>query len=310
MNYPHKNAIEINNLVKRYGPSLVLDNIDLTVPTGCIFGLLGPNGAGKTTLIEILEGIRRPDSGSVAVCNVDPVKFSREIKHLVGVQLQETHLNEMNTVSEVFELFASLYFNESNPIEIIKTVKLYGSENKLYRDLSGGKRQLVAIGLALLGQPDLIFLDEPTVGLDVHARIEIYEVIKNIRLSGKTVFLTTHYLEEAEDLCDLIAILDGGKLIACGTPRELIDDDLQDKSIINFELQSPISEASIHELFDVTNFGLQGNSCTVRVQDVQKFFQEIIKYSVEQNNPIVSIGTRKNKLQDVFIKLTKGPNNA
>jgi len=309
MDRSFENAIEVNNLVKLYGHSLALDNINFIVPAGCIFGLLGPNGAGKTTLIEILEGIRYPDSGVVTVFNMDPLKFSREMKRLIGVQLQETCLNEMNTVSEIFDLFSSFYSNAKNWTEIVKVVKLNGSEDKLYRDLSGGKKQLVAIGLALIGQPNLIFMDEPTVGLDVHARIEIYEVIKDIRFSGRTVFLTTHYLEEAEDLCDLVAILDRGKLVAIGNPRKLMDEDLHEANLVSFELKSPISEAQMDEIFDVSNVVFSNGCCTVTVLDTVKFTESLVKYSGDTKNPIISIFTHKNKLQDVFIKLTKNPND-
>lgn len=211
--------ISVENLVKEYQGVRVLDGVSLEVGAGVIFGLLGRNGAGKTSLMEILEGLRPATSGKVRVCGLDPWKNSVELKRVVGAQRQESVLNDLNTTGEIFRLFSSFYAKAEPWRDIMCRIGLDHKEKELYRNLSGGQRQLLAIGLALLGNPHLLFLDEPTVGLDVHARSEIHSIVRSLKSKGTTVVLSTHYLEEAEELCDTVAILNAGRLVTFANPE-------------------------------------------------------------------------------------------
>jgi len=298
-------AIFTKNVIKSYENLEVLKGVDLSVPTGSIFGLLGPNGSGKTTLLEIIEGIRRPDGGKVLICNFDPFEYPKEIKHLVGAQLQDTKLNSLNSVGEILQLFSSFYSKDTNWKRVAETVKLTDHIKKLYKDLSGGQKQLLAIGLALLGNPDVLILDEPTVGLDVNARDQIYQVIKNVKSAGKTILLTTHYLEEAEVLCDFVAILDKGEIIATGNPKSLCKSHLANDDNIIFSLSSFIAPDDISRSLNGLKIRYANGKYTTIASDIGAFSKDLSHYSTLTNNPILSINIIENKLEDVFKKLTE-----
>jgi ABC-2 type transport system ATP-binding protein len=216
-------ALRVQGLRKAYDDVIAVDSLDLQVQTGECFGLLGPNGAGKTTTIEICEGLLAADSGSVEVLGRRWESDARDLRELLGIQLQDTQLSEKLTVDETLTLFQSFYREARDVGEVINQVELEEKRNSRVGALSGGQKQRLAIACALVGNPQLLFLDEPTTGLDPVARRQLWDLISKFQAEGKTIVLTTHYMEEAERLCDRVAIVDHGHVIAMGTPRELID---------------------------------------------------------------------------------------
>ena len=206
----------------RDGPVVAVDGLDLEVPTGECFGLLGPNGAGKTTTVEILEGLNKPTSGEVEVLGRQWATEARDIRERIGVTLQETRFPEKSTVLELVSLFRGFYHTGLEPVDVLGRVSLDAKSNSYVEQLSGGQRQRLAVAVALVGDPELLFLDEPTTGLDPQSRRQLWDVILHLRARGRTTVLTTHYMDEAERLCDRVAIVDHGKVIALGSPRELI----------------------------------------------------------------------------------------
>ena len=217
-------AIHCAGLVKRYGDVVAVAGLDLTVETGECFGLLGPNGAGKTTTIEILEGLTIPDAGAVEVLGMhwDDGAGGRALRERLGIQLQDTQLGDKLTVAETVALFRSFYRRKHSVDEVLGLVQLEEKRGARIGTLSGGQKQRLAIACALVNRPELLFLDEPTTGLDPQSRRQLWEIIGTFRAAGNTVLLTTHYMEEAERLCDRVAIMDHGRVIALGTPRQLI----------------------------------------------------------------------------------------
>jgi ABC-2 type transport system ATP-binding protein len=213
--------LQVENLVKRYGDVEAVRGVSFNVEEGEVFGLLGPNGAGKTTTVEILEGLRTPDGGRVSVCGFDPQRDSDALKHEIGAALQSTSLPDKLRVMEALRLFASFYRRRRNPEELLKRFGLEEKRNAFYSQLSGGQKQRLALAMALVNDPKMLFFDEPTAGLDPQVRREIYDIIEELRREKKTILMTTHYIEEAERLCDRVAIVDHGKVIALGSPREL-----------------------------------------------------------------------------------------
>jgi len=216
-------AIRCQGLVKRYGPDvLAVDGLDLEVRRGECFGLLGPNGAGKTTTVEILEGLLEPTAGEVEVLGARWDRDAPALRERLGITLQETHLPERLTVEEVVALFRSFYRRGRTVGEVIGLVSLEEKRRTWYERLSGGQKQRLAVACALVGDPELLFLDEPTTGLDPQSRRQLWEVVHGYRSAGRTVLLTTHYMDEAERLCDRVAVVDRGRVIALGAPRELV----------------------------------------------------------------------------------------
>lgn len=216
-------ALTVKGLRKSYGSVLAVDGLDLEVRVGECFGLLGPNGAGKTTTIEICEGLLARDGGSVVVLGKTWEKSPEELKQLLGIQLQDTQLSEKLSVDETLSLFRSFYAEPRTVAEVIAMVQLEEKQHARVGTLSGGQKQRLAFACALVGNPQLIFLDEPTTGLDPQSRRQLWTLIESLRESGRTIVLTTHYMDEAERLCDRIAIVDHGHVIALGTTRELMD---------------------------------------------------------------------------------------
>jgi ABC-2 type transport system ATP-binding protein len=214
-------AIAVRGLVKRYGDTVAVDGLDLTVAVGETFALLGPNGAGKTSTIECCEGYRRPDGGTVRVLGFDPRRDARRLRPRVGLMLQEGGVYPLARPAEVLELFAAFHRDPLDPAELLDRVGLDGARRTRFRDLSGGQKQRLALALAVVGRPDVVFLDEPTAGLDVASRRDTWEHVRELRTQGVTVVLSTHLLDEAEELADRVAIVDHGRLVALGTPDEL-----------------------------------------------------------------------------------------
>ena len=214
--------IQVENLYKNYGAVEALRGVSFAVEQGEVFGLLGPNGAGKTSTVEILEGMRVPDRGSARVCGLDPEKSGEAFKERIGAVLQSTALPDKLRVKEAIDLFANFYRHHADTDELLRRFQLEEKRTAFYSQLSGGQKQRLALAMALVNEPEVVFLDEPTAGLDPQVRREIYGIIEQLKQSKKTVLLTTHYIEEAERLCDRVAIVDAGKIIAIGTPRDLL----------------------------------------------------------------------------------------
>jgi ABC-2 type transport system ATP-binding protein len=217
-------ALEITNLRKRYGQKLAVDDLSLRVGEGEIFGILGPNGAGKTTTVECAEGLRHPDGGTVRVFGVDPYRDRTAARQLVGVQLQESQLQDKMTVAEAISLYASFYPRHADTEELLNRLGLTEKRDTRYRRLSGGQKQRLSIALALVGSPRLVVFDELTTGLDPAARRESWRLVTELRDAGVTVLLVTHYADEAERLCDRVALIQSGRVVACGRPDELISN--------------------------------------------------------------------------------------
>ncbi len=211
-------CISVENLHKSYGDFQAVRGIDLEVRSGEVYGLLGPNGAGKTTTLEILEGLRPRTSGAVSVLGLDPASQSNEIKDRIGVSLQATNLPDKMKVHEALDLFAAFYTQNADRDQLLKRLQLWDKKDALYKTLSGGQKQRVALALALVNDPSLLFLDEPTTGLDPQVRLEIHNVIQELKQDKRSILITTHYIEEAERLCDRVAIIDAGKIIERGSP--------------------------------------------------------------------------------------------
>lgn len=216
--------IKVLGLTKRYGSLTAVDNISFEVHRGEIFGMLGPNGAGKTTTVEMLEGMRDPDSGTALIDGIDVIKAPQAVKAIIGVQLQTAAFFDKLSLLELVSLFGSLYRQKVDAAQVLRTVELTDKARSRYKELSGGQKQRLSIATALVNDPLVLFLDEPTTGLDPQARRHMWGLIKTLQEDGKTILLTTHYMEEAEELCDRVAIIDRGVIVAMKSPDNLIDD--------------------------------------------------------------------------------------
>jgi ABC-2 type transport system ATP-binding protein len=294
--------IKGNNLTKRYSKLVAVDGISFEVFEGEIFGLLGPNGAGKTTTMECVEGSRNLDGGTVSIFDLDPIHDLVALNDRMGVQLQESQLQKRIKVGEAIQLWASLY---SNPIDadlLLKQLGLTDKRNKWFMNLSGGQKQRLFIALALINDPDVVFLDELTTGLDPQARRAIWDLILDIKQRGKTVFLTTHLMEEAERLCDRVAIIEHGKLIAMGTPEKLVEEHCPQRSVI-FLTSTKIDIKLFIEISGILDVHQQGG--TIRLKGIgDGFISEIIHCIAHQNIQVQNFRTELSTLEDVFLKLT------
>ena len=296
-------AIEVTNLHKTYGDIKAVNNISFTVAQGEIFGMLGPNGAGKTTTMEIVEGLRTADAGSVTVLGMNVKQHPREVKANIGVQLQTTALYPRLTVSEVLDLFGS-FFPKSLPVpELIELVGLEDSRNKLCINLSGGQQQRLSVALSLVNDPQILFLDEPTSGLDPQARHNIWDVIKLGHERGKTVFLTTHYMEEAERLCERVAIIDHGEIIATDQPERLVEQHFQEEAI-EFELDQSVALDELRQLAGATNALIENGRVTVYSNSVPTTISALLELARQRNIELTDLYVRRATLEDVFLKLT------
>jgi ABC-2 type transport system ATP-binding protein len=242
---PKKKIIEVKNLVKKYDDLIAVNDISFDVYEGEIFGLLGPNGAGKTTTLEIMETLREQTSGEVIVDGLSVTKQKNEVKKIIGVQLQQSGFYPNLTLVELINLFAGLYNTDTDPMIILKMVDLKEKAKAIYKNLSGGQKQRFAVATTIINKPKIVFLDEPTTGLDPQARRNLWELITNIRDSGSTVMLTTHYMDEAEKLCDRVGIIDMGKVIELDTPDNLIDNLLAK----GFTREEKLKHASLEDVF-------------------------------------------------------------
>jgi len=298
------NVITVNDLHKHYGEVKAVDGISFEVHEGEIFGFLGPNGAGKTTTIEIIEGYRKPDSGEVTVLGLDPRKDGYELKERIGIMLQETALYQDLRVGELLRLFASYYRNPVDPDALLEMIGLQEKRRAFVREISGGQRQRVALILTLTNDPELLFLDEPTAGLDPQSRRVTWEWIARAREEGKTVFLTTHYIEEAEDLCDRVAIIDHGKIIALDTPKRLMAG-LQVEQRIEFVIEGALDVARLEAIPGVTKALDEGQGAfTIYAPEAQPALKSLITLAETEGFTLRGLTVEGATLEDVFIQLT------
>jgi ABC-2 type transport system ATP-binding protein len=296
-------AIECRGLKKYYSDVKAVDGLELLVERGECFGLLGPNGAGKTTTIEILEGLTTPDDGEVRVLGLNWRDNERELRERIGISLQETQLSDKITVIETLRLFRSFYKSGRDPEELMRDLSLDEKRDARYGKLSGGQKQRLAVACALVGSPDLLFLDEPTTGLDPQSRLELWEVVGRFRATGGTVLLTTHYMEEAQRLCDRVAIVDHGHLIALGTPAELIAR-LEAANIIEFRSDPPLPEAACVELPGCHGATAKDGAWMLRVDSLADAVPRLLSTVDRHGAKLISLSTHAATLEDLFVSLT------
>ncbi|HJP95226.1 MAG TPA: ABC transporter ATP-binding protein [Pyrinomonadaceae bacterium] len=297
-------AVRCAGLVKRFTDVTAVNGLDLEVFVGECFGLLGPNGAGKTTTIEILEGLTSPDEGSVELLGQHWNNHDeRALRERIGVQLQETQLPEKVTVAETLRLFRSFYKRGHSVDEVIQTVALEEKRNARVGKLSGGQKQRLAVACALVSDPELLFLDEPTTGLDPQARLSLWDIVEKFRTRGGTILLTTHYMEEAARLCDRVAIMDHGKIIALGTPAELIES-LGADQVIEFSAASALADDALTNLPAVKHLHKRGEIYALTVSEIGVALPALLAEIKRQQSEVVTLTTHQATLEDVFVSLT------
>ena len=297
-------VITVENLRKYYGNVKAVDGISFEVQEGEIFGFLGPNGAGKTTTIEMIEGYKTPDSGRVTALGLNPCKDGYALKERIGIMLQETALYPDLQVGELLRLFASYYRRPVDPYALLEMIGLEEKERAFVRELSGGQKQRLAFILTLINDPELLFLDEPTAGLDPQSRRAIWEWIRLAREKGKTVFLTTHYIEEAEALCDRVAIIDHGKIIALDTPKRLIAG-LDVKHRIEFVTDGAVDSVRLEGISGVDKaLEASKGAFVLYVQETQSVLKELMALAERNGLALRDLRVEGATLEDVFIELT------
>ena len=299
-------AVRVRNLKKRYKDVIAVDGIDLEVRTGECFGLLGPNGAGKTTTIEICEGLNTADSGDVDVLGMRWATHADALRQRLGIQLQDTQLSDKLSVLETLELFRSFYDRGPAPDDLIALVQLNDKRDARVIALSGGQKQRLALACALAGDPDLLFLDEPTTGLDPQARRQLWDLIEAFRRAGRTILITTHYMDEAQRLCDRVAIVDRGKVIALGTPAELIASigvsHLVELAVT--ETGRPLDLAAIRGIDGVHDASRGNGTISVQAVDLHRVLPTLLQELRRLEIPLTELRTHSATLEDVFVSLT------
>jgi ABC-2 type transport system ATP-binding protein len=297
-------VIAVEDLRKSYDKLEAVKGIAFQVSEGEVFGLLGPNGAGKTSTVEILEGLRPRSSGSATVLGFDPDRQKQQLKDRIGVCLQATNLPAKIRVEEALELFASFYTRSASPEQLLKRLQLLEKRDAFYETLSGGQKQRLALALALVNDPQLLFLDEPTTGLDPQIRLEIHGLITEMKAERRTVVLTTHYIEEAERLCDRVAIMDEGRIVAMGTPREL-QQKSKSQSLIQVMCAQPLN-GNLPQWPDAleSKLGHEGRELTVYSNRPARTLFEIMKWLDQQGIQLDDVHLKRPTLEDVFVELT------
>lgn len=299
-------ALRVRNLRKAYKDVVAVDGLDLEVRPGECFGLLGPNGAGKTTTVEICEGITPQDSGEVELLGLNWNSDAAELRQRLGIQLQDTQLSEKLTVFETVRLFRSFFRQGPAASEVIALVQLEEKQKSRVGNLSGGQKQRLAVACALVGDPDLLFLDEPTTGLDPQARRQLWELIEEFKHSGRTILLTTHYMDEAQRLCERVAIMDHGKEIALGTPRELIAS-IGAEQMVEFSVGDTATEldaSALRRIEGVCDVRSENGSVEMRVAELHTAMPALLDELDRQGVPLTELRTHSATLEDVFVTLT------
>ena len=300
MNEP---VIQAVNLRKNYGSVVALRGVSFEVQAGEVFGLLGPNGAGKTTTIEILEGLRLPDAGTASVAGLDPQTAGLDLKQEVGAVLQSTNMPDKLRVQEALALFTGFYRRRADPELLLKRFQLEEKRQAFYSQLSGGQKQRLAIALALVNDPRVLFLDEPTAGLDPQVRREIYNIIEELKNEKKTILLTTHYIEEAERLCDRVAIVDSGRIIAQGTPRELKHRSAG-TTRIEVRLAKQVVDGALSKLDGVSDARELEGVYVLHSTRPPQTIVALVKLLEAESNELQSLEMFSPSLEDVFLELT------
>jgi ABC-2 type transport system ATP-binding protein len=300
---PGEPIVEVRDLRKNYAALEAVRGVSFEIERGEVFGLLGPNGAGKTTTIEILEGLRSRDGGKVVVCGFDPGLHARQLKEKIGIQLQQTALPDKITVEEALNLFRSFYQRSLRTEQLLDWFGLQEKRKTHYDLLSGGQQQRLALALAVVNDPEMVMFDEPTAGLDPQTRREIYSLIGRLREERRTVLLTTHYIEEAEQLCDRVAIVDRGKIIASGTPRAIIEQSRQ-CSRIEFIPRSPVDLTRLHALDCAEDVTPSDGGYRIRSREAPRTLMALMRMLIAENNEVIQVHLERPSLEDVFIELT------
>jgi ABC-2 type transport system ATP-binding protein len=295
--------IEIKNLVKKYGSFTAVNGIGFSVNKGEIFGLLGPNGAGKSTTLEMMVGLRKPDKGSAIIGGFDIAKDLLKVKEVIGIQLQSTTLFELLTVEEILKLYASFYQKNVSIPELIEDMVLTEKTKSRVKTLSGGQKQRLAIALALVHDPWILFLDEPTTGLDPQARRTLWDIVLKLKEKGKTTVLTTHYMDEAQVLCDRIAIMDQGNLIALDTPAGLIKS-LESDSAVEFQYEGNLLTQELDTLDGVKQVRQHKDTYVLYTDNLQETLINLIQFTSQKQIQLTNLQTRTSTLEDVFIHMT------
>jgi ABC-2 type transport system ATP-binding protein len=298
-------VIYVRGLRKSYGTLEAVKGIDFEVRAGEVFGLLGPNGAGKTTTVEILEGLRPRSSGEVKVLDFDPNRQKKQLKDRIGACLQATNLPDKITVREALDFFGSLYSRRADGDAILARLQLMDKKDAAYATLSGGQKQRLALALALINDPQMLFLDEPTTGLDPQVRLEIRDLIQELRAEKRTILMTTHYIEEAERLCDRVAIIDAGLIIAMGTPREL-QERSANQSAIEIALSNPLKKTELPAWPESIRSIVSEDRHRITVYSKQpaRTLVEMVKWIDGQGLELDDVRLSRPTLEDVFIELT------
>ena len=298
-------AIRCRGLVKRYAPDvLAVDGLDLEIARGECFGLLGPNGAGKTTTVEILEGLLQPTAGQVTVLGLDWRRHAAALRERIGITLQETHLPDKLTVEEIVRLFRAFYRSGRAVEEVVGLVGLEEKRGAWYEKLSGGQKQRLAVGCALVGDPELLFLDEPTTGLDPQSRRRLWDVVLDLRRAGRTVLLTTHYMDEAERLCDRVAIVDRGRVIALGTPRELVAR-VAGEEIVEVQAEADgVAREDLEALPGVSQARASPGGFAIHTGRAHVAIPALLAHLDRRGVRPTALSTHRATLEDVFVVLT------
>ena len=297
-------AVRVRGLVKRFGDVVAVNGLDLDVPPGECFGLLGPNGAGKTTTIEICEGLTRPDEGLVEVLGLGWAADGPALRQQLGIQLQDTQLADKLTVLETLQLFRSFFRQGASADEAIALVELGEKRNARVRGLSGGQKQRLALACALVGDPQLLFLDEPTTGLDPQARRQLWDLIEQFQRDRRTIVLTTHYMDEAERLCGRVGIMDHGKIIALGTPRDLIAS-MGAEHVVEFSTGGrPVDQTRLSALPGVDAVRPLDGAISMQVTELHRTIPALLEWLGRESLPLTDLRTRSATLEDVFVSLT------
>jgi ABC-2 type transport system ATP-binding protein len=298
-------ALQVHSLRKAYRDVVAVDGLDLETYAGECFGLLGPNGAGKTTTIEICEGLTTPDAGDVVVLGRRWGKDENSLREFLGISLQETQFSEKLTVSETVQLFRSFYAHGPAPDDVITMVQLQEKAGARVGQLSGGQKQRLALACALVGDPELLFLDEPTTGLDPQSRRQLWDLIDGFKSDGRSILLTTHYMDEAERLCDRVAIVDHGRIIALGTPRELIAQ-LRAEHVLEFALaeKQVVDEDPLRHIEGVCSTTRRDGTYRLQVDELHRAMPALLNELRRQGVQLAELRTHSATLEDVFVSLT------